>query len=451
MSIALRLILGLAVALAVFWGATAVVTRSVLVDEIDEIITENMATTARRLMPLVLESLDSAAEGARDSDDAARELPDFVDAFEADEDGPSGFLAFEVRDAQGKLVLKSPGAEGAALAAAPRPGFVLAHGVLAFTLVDRASGIGLTVLEPGEHRSEAIAEATRALIWPLAWLLPLMAIAVLVLIRFSLAPLLGLSRQIGQRGGGNLTPLDPGNAPSELRPIIAAVDRLMERLRAALDAERVFAANSAHELRTPIAGALAQVQRLKAELTEPGAALRLAEVEARLKRLVDFAEKLLQLSRAEAGIGRADQRVNMTPFLAELVREFNARRLDPVRIEVDNQLGQDLMVAMDADAFAICLRNLLENAAIHGDRSQPIRVTIGQDWVLRVTNHGAIVSADVLATLTRRYARGDTSAKGSGLGLAITDTILRQSGGTLALSSPAPGQSDGFEASLALP
>ena len=64
-----------------------------------------------------------------------------------------------------------------------------------------------------------------------------------------------------------------------------AVASLIERLRAALDAERAFAANSAHELRTPIAGALAQTQRMIVELGDAKDRRRAREVEATLKRL----------------------------------------------------------------------------------------------------------------------------------------------------------------------
>ncbi len=450
MSIALRLILSLSVLMVLFWGGTAALTRNVFIDEIDEIVTDNMAATARRLMPLVLESL----AGQSDSDekhgkpDAVHELREFDEGYDHDS---SGFLAFAVYDASGRRVMATGDASAIGPDAAPKAGYVQFHGTLAYTTVDRATGTSLTVMEPGKHRSEAIGEATKALLWPLAYLVPLMALAIWLLTRFSLAPVVGLSQQIAQRGGGNLAPLDGKDQPRELRPMVTAVDRLMERLRAAMDAERVFAANSAHELRTPIAGALAQVQRLKAELGAAKGVERVVEIEAQLKRLVDFAEKLLQLSRAEAGLGAPTERINMTPILAAVVGEFSSRLSEPVLVKVDNQLGQELMVAMDADAFAICLRNLLENAALHGEKGKPIRVVVGQDWAVRVVNEGPVVPAEVLANLTTRYVRGESRSGGSGLGLAIVATIMRQSEGALELSSPPVGQVSGFEAKMVLP
>ena len=451
MSITLRLILGLSVLMALFWGATALVTRKVFVDEIDEIVTESMATSARHLMPLVQEVLARRAASVESGKNEATELPDFSDDMVQLSEAAEGFMAFDVRDPSGQIVLKSGDAAALDLPDASKAGFRQWHDLLAFTLVDHSNGLSLTVLEPGAHRTEAIAEATRALLWPLLYLVPLMAVAVLVLSRVSLAPVLGLSRQIALRGGSNLGPLESRGLPAELHPIGIAVDRLMDRLRAALDAERVFANYAAHEMRTPIAGALAQVQRLKAELGQTKGADRVAEIEGRLKHLVDFTEKLLQLSRAEAGLGIQGVRQNMTLVLNAVIREFSDRVVVPVSIVVQNTLGQDLMVAMDADAFAICLRNLLENAALHGARDGQVRLVVGQDWTVRVINDGPVVPPEQLSELTKRFVRGDTLSDGSGLGLAIVEKILRQSDGSLVLNSPATGQAAGFEAVMVLP
>lgn len=209
MSITLRLILGLSVMMVLFCAATAtataIVTRTVFVDEIDEIVTDGMATTARRLMPLILEREKLGAEDGRAE---VHELRAFSDSFEADGEGASGFMAFEVRNPAGQVILWSSDAAAISLPQAPKPGYVHRRDILAYTVVDHDTSISLTILEPGEHRQEAISVAIQALLWPLAYLVPLMAIAILILTRFALAPVLGLSQQIAQRSGANLAPLD---------------------------------------------------------------------------------------------------------------------------------------------------------------------------------------------------------------------------------------------------
>jgi len=86
---------------------------------------------------------------------------------------------------------------------------------------------------------------------------------------------------------------------TELCPIAETMNQLLSRLDTAFAAERSFTANAAHELRIPLAGALAQVQRLRQTSTDPDSARRATAIEATLKRLTGLSERLMQLARAE--------------------------------------------------------------------------------------------------------------------------------------------------------
>jgi two-component system OmpR family sensor kinase len=103
---------------------------------------------------------------------------------------------------------------------------------------------------------------------------------------------------------------------------------------------------------------------------------------------------------------------------------------------------------IDADAFAILTRNLIENALKHGARQEPVCVALSTDGELRVANAGPAVPPDLLARLSEPYERGRTQASGTGLGLAIAKTIAAGTGGRIELTSPRPGREDGFEASF---
>ena len=106
---------------------------------------------------------------------------------------------------------------------------------------------------------------------------------------------------------------------------------------------------------------------------------------------------------------------------------------------------------MDADAFAILARNLIENALKHGAPDRPVAVTLTDGGLLGVTNDGPVVAPETLARLRRPFERGVTAATGSGLGLAIAEAIAAGTGTELELRSPAPGRSCGFEARVQLP
>src|SRR5690606_29157019 len=101
-----------------------------------------------------------------------------------------------------------------------------------------------------------------------------------------------------------------------------------------LEVERSFTANAAHELRTPVAAALAQIQRLIAELDQEGARSRARGVEAALKRLARLSEKLLQLARAQGGRLRAERPTDIVPILALVLGELRASNDRSAQIEV---------------------------------------------------------------------------------------------------------------------
>jgi two-component system OmpR family sensor kinase len=245
-------------------------------------------------------------------------------------------------------------------------------------------------------------------------------------------------------------PLEAPRLPAELAAIRDGVNLLLRRLRQALEAERSFSANAAHELRTPVAAALAQAQLLAARLPAGGAERAEAEeMAAGLARLGARLEKLLQLSRAEAGVALRLEPVDLLVPLSLLVEEFASQSDVGPRLRFDDGGLDRLMVAADLDALAIALRNLIENALRHGPAGGVVEVSVHAGGQVRVVNGGPAVPPDRLATLPRRFV--SHGSRGSGLGLSIVQTIADQIGGELILRSPARGRTDGFETVLSLP
>lgn len=171
--------------------------------------------------------------------------------------------------------------------------------------------------------------------------------------------------------------------PRELQPIAISVNLLMMRLKTALEAEREFASNSAHELRTPIAGALAQTQMLISELGDSANRHRAGQIEASLIKLSHLAEKLLQLSRAEAGIGISDRIMDLNQVLDMVLLDFWRSMSDPERLVLHRPEGPRLIGPFSEDAFAIVLRNLIENALLHGRKDEPVEVSLDGEGRVR--------------------------------------------------------------------
>jgi two-component system, OmpR family, sensor kinase len=435
-SITRRLIVVLTAGVLLFWLVAALGSTYVFNDELNETFDQALRETGQRLLPLAIDDLTE-----RDDAPPRALTPSMLGAVE--------YLNYQVRDRSGAVLLRTAeftDEPADVYDGAPRHGFRTMGEYRTYSETDDASGLTLIVAEITSHRSEAIGDSTRTLFWPLLLLIPLSALLIWLAVRSALRPVHRLREQIAARDGHNLSPLDISGQPVELRPIADAMARLIDRLVAALDAERSFAANSAHELRTPIAGALAQTQRLITELGDNPGAERARQIEQALKRLARLSEKLLQLSRVDAGLAASAVPADLLPVLDLVIREFRSELPDPNRLSYARGTSASLNSTMDIDAFAIAMRNLIDNALKHGPEDGLVEVGVDARAVF-VRNGGPIVPASTLSGLRHRFARA-SDAEGSGLGLAIVEAIATQSGGRLELISPPPGCSEGFEARL---
>lgn len=443
MSITRRLVLSLGLFVAALWLATAAISRAVITHEIDEIYSESLSRTAVRFMPLVLHALADGSAGV-ERIDGARELEEDLRSFAA---GQKGFLAYEVRDRTGALVLRSYDARQYRFPTTLRPGYFQDDRLQTYTIVDARTGLAFTVGEPGAHRQEAVREALAALYLPLLLLIPLLILGVYLIARNGLAPLKTFRQELSLRGGSNLEPIETAHMPIEVRPVAQGVDRLLQRLNDLLARERAFSHGVAEEMREPLAAALADVRALRIEGTAVNGSDRLASLEAALSRLSRFADKIADLSRATRD-PRSPVRHPLRPTLDAILAEMTA---SGARIDLQDRLDRDLLVAMQPEAFGIALRNILENALLHGPGDATIEVALESDWTVHVVSRGAAITSIDLESLKGRFTRGDAQGPGTGLGLAIADQVMRSSGGALILHSPALRGGEGFEVVMQLP
>ncbi len=426
-----RLGLWLGIALTLVWVAAGTVTAVIARQEIEEVFDSALQETAQRILPLaVVDILGREEEGISQRIAAVREHDEF--------------FTYIVRDDQGRVLLQSHTADPATFPAWAGTGFsqTATHRIYSDAAVQDT--IRITIAEPLDHRAEVAREIQMGLVLPLLVVLPLSLLVIVLAVRVSLAPLRRFRDRLAARSGRDLGPVAAENLPTEIAPLADTMNDLLARLSSAFEAERSFAANAAHELRTPVAGAIAQAQRLQAETADPEARARAAGIEATLKRLIRLSERLMQLARAEGGRLRKDEVADLRP-IARILTDDLTRMTGAGRISLtlpDAPVLSDL----DPDVFAILFRNLVENALRHGAGEEPVDVTLTPDGVLTVANDGPVIAPETLARLTDRFERAGAASEGSGLGLAIVAAIARRSGGALSLSSPRPGRTSGFEA-----
>ena len=444
-----RLILSLTFAMTFLWLLAVGLGLVVMEEELAEIFDGTLQDTAERLVPLVVDDLEHRGMLAGPADDRPSAAPQQLQT--GNSSGDQEYLIYQVRDPSGRVLIRSHDAPEKAFDTPLKAGFWKDATYQFYTATSDDAQVFIQVADAFENREEAVREGAIALFLPLALLIPVSGLAIWLVVRRAVQPVGDLRREIETKDGGNMEPIEAQALPRELQPIATSVNLLMGRLRTALDAEREFTSNSAHELRTPIAGALAQTQMLISELRDPANRHRAAQIEASLSRLSHLAEKLLQLSRAEAGIGIAEKPVDLTLVLDMVLTDFWRSMAQPQRLILHRAEGAKLTGPFSEDAFAIVLRNLIENALVHGKPGEPVEVFLQDGGPVRVINASAVMSEGELATIRKRFSRGKTNAAGSGLGLSIVERLLGQMGGRLVLLSPAEGRKDGFEARVELP
>ncbi len=436
LSLQRRLVLSLGLLLAVLWLLAASVTAVLVRQTIEEVFDSALQETAQRILPLaVSDILGREVEGVTQRLAQSREHDEF--------------LTYAVRDEKGRILLLSHDADPAIFPGWNGAGFSQSATHRLYSEEAVRGSIRLTVAEPLAHRTALARDIQMGLGLPLLIFLPVALGAIVLAVRASLVPLRRFRDRLAMRSARDLSRVPVDELPAEVVPVADTVNGLLGRLASAFEAERSFAANAAHELRTPLAGAIAQAQRLQAETGDPAAKARAADIETTLKRLTRLSERLMQLARAEGGRLRLDHACDLR-LVARIMIEELSRMAGSDRI-VLTLPPAPLLSDLDPDLFAILLRNLVENALRHGAMHAPIEVTLAGDGRLTVTNDGPVVASETLARLTERFERSGSSAEGSGLGLAIVQAIAQRIGSELALKSPRSGQDGGFEAALTLP
>ncbi|HML41904.1 MAG TPA: histidine kinase dimerization/phospho-acceptor domain-containing protein [Hyphomicrobium zavarzinii] len=437
-----RLIKSLIVLVGLFWISGVLIAGLVVHHEIDEVFDSALRETAEQIIPVALEDYRLEQAGSTGKSSAGRPISTRVG---------KGHVHYRLRAADGTIL-----AESSAPAISPvlpvKKGFRSSGGFRYYTRYIKDRDLWIEVVQDLFERRETAIGIWISLSSPLLALLPFAALAVYRTIGRATAPISLVSSELEARGGDYLEPIQNAGLPSEIAPVVDAINTLMARLKRAIESEREFAANAAHELRNPIASARAQVQVLASRLVGSSEQARAENIASQLGQLGRRIEKLLEMSRAAAGLGHSRERSDLNVIAHLLVDEYKHRPDVDGRIHLHLANDAGCRVAMDQDALAIVLRNALENAVVHGDRDQPIDVHVGTDHAIRIVNACPPVAPETLAELKNRFRRGRAPVNtGSGLGLAIVDTIMRQADGSVTLLSPARGRSDGFEIVLKFP
>jgi two-component system sensor histidine kinase TctE len=273
----------------------------------------------------------------------------------------------------------------------------------------------------------------------------LIALATLVIVWFGvkrgLEPLARLSEEIKSRSAGDLRPIDAAGVPSETRPLVGALNGLLEEVSSSSRSQQRFLANAAHQLRTPLAGLQAHTELALAQPMPEACRTQLEQVHRATIRTGRLANQLLALARTEPGARSATAAVDLKGIAGGeadgWVRQSLARDID-LGFELDPALVQ-------GDAFLLreALSNLVHNAIEYSNRGGRVTVRTGRrngHAFLEVEDDGPGIAPEERDRVLERFYRvPGTSGTGSGLGLAIVREIAASHAASLFVAEGAAG------------
>lgn len=431
-SLRAKLLVLLLAIISAAWMATAVFIYFDAHHEIDELFDAQLAQSAQVLLAQAGHDLKDMRE---DDDGIATEIAGAGHKYERK-------IAFQIWDEHGRLLLRSASAPIDTLAT-QESGF--AETVIdgkpwrVYTQQDEEGEIRVQVGERHAVRNELAASVAQRLLLPLGIALPVLALLIWFAVGRGLKPLRRIGREVAQRDPANLAPLEERTAPAEIAPLLHSLNALLGRLDRALESERRFTADAAHELRTPLAALKiqAQVARRAGNEAQRGAALD--NLILGVDRATHLIEQLLTLARLEPTGGSADLKVGCD--VAAIARQTLAD-LAPAALAKEIELGLSspdaAMITGNADMLGILLRNLVDNAIRYTPRHGRVGVSllVEQGRVrLEVTDSGpGIPEPERQRVFDRFYRILGNDAAGSGLGLSIVRRIADVHAASLSLA-----------------
>lgn len=434
----LLLLLGI---ISVAWTVTAVFIYFDAHHEIDELFDAQLAQSAQVLLAQAGHDLHELPGGREDDDGIATEIVTAGHKYERK-------IAFQIRDEHGRLLLRS--------ASAPVEPLTVQVSGFADSVIEGKpwrvyvlqNGNGEIRVQVGERhtvRNELAASVAKRLLLPLGVVLPVLALLLWFAVGRGLSPLRRIGRDVAQRDPANLAPLEEGFVPAEIAPLLQALNALLGRLDNALESERRFTADAAHELRTPLAALKIQAQVARRAENEGQRADALDKLIQGADRATHLIGQLLTLARLDPAGG--DAAFMTSCDLAAIARQTLAD-LSPAALEKDIELElsspDSAMIYGNADMLGILLRNLADNAIRytppHGQVGISLRAAQGRIWLEVLDSGPGIPEQERQRVFDRFYRILGNDAAGSGLGLSIVKRISDFHKASLSLSAGEHGQ-----------
>lgn len=285
----------------------------------------------------------------------------------------------------------------------------------------------LVAAESMDRRIELANNIIKGVIIPQFVVLPIAVLLVWFGLSRGIAPLSALQRRLRARRPDDFSPIDVRVAPSEIGPLIVAMNELLTRLDSTMLAQRRFVADAAHQLKTPLAGLRTQAELAIRNTPSGETQASLEQIIAGTSRATRLVNQLLLMANAENPNSIAMPPIN----IAELAREQTLGWVD-IAIQKGIDLGfegTDTAVMLRGQRLLLgeAINNLIDNAIRYTPAPGRITVSITaqlRQVILAVEDSGPGIPVEERERVFDRFYRVlGSQAEGSGLGLAIVREI----------------------------
>jgi two-component system sensor histidine kinase TctE len=274
-------------------------------------------------------------------------------------------------------------------------------------------------------------------------------ISALILVRFAvkkgLSPILFLNEKIISRSYKDLKPINIENVPMEINRLVNSLNNLMGELDSAMKSENRFVNDAAHQLRTPLAGILAQIQLAQESNDEVEIKSRLDQISQSSKRLIHIINQLLSLSKTQPEATHTSnfQKIDLVGLTKKTMENlFPLADLKKIDIGYEG-IQQEAFIMGDEQKLYDLIHNLIENAIKYTPKAGKVNVSIeikNDKVCLMVEDTGKGIPKDDQPNIFKRFYRGDNVSQsgdeaGAGIGLAIVKEIANMHEATIEIDS----------------
>lgn len=279
-------------------------------------------------------------------------------------------------------------------------------------------------------------------ILPLLVCIPFLLFPAWLSIRIAMRPWSKVVNEISLRTPDDLSPLKAMPKHRELRQMVDAINVFLARVRESAERERIFIADAAHELRTPLAAMRINVEALQSYVSNETQQELLAGIVRSNSRAARLVNQLLLMMHSEARIDTVMQPVPLTTLIQERMAALEPLATER-RIELEFVSDDEVWITGIRERLMSLIDNLIENAVKYSPEGGRVEVELrsrDKSTQLRVSDAGPGIRPELRERVFDRFFRDPNQMQsGSGLGLAIVNAVAQQHNSSVGLCTSAEG------------